>query len=121
MDRFVLGVSSIGRELHLYVCDARGTSRRSVSVWKSLDGVSFDAPKGEMFFTKLLGSLRTHPDISDVFRISSVSSPEESLILFYKKKEKDGASRVFSARSRDGLEWSQVTEADTIRELGTEG
>lgn len=119
MDRFVLGISSIGKELHLYVCDARGTSRRSVSVWKSADGVSFDAPKGEMFFTKLLGSLRTHPDISDVFRISSVSFPEETLILFYKKKEKDGTSRVFSARSRDGLEWSRVTEADSIRELGT--
>lgn len=118
MGRLVLGVMGVGREVLLFVRDAEGSPRRPISVLRSADGIDFTASEEELIFSKLLGSLRVHPDISEVFRVSLLSVSEDAFFLSYKKQEKDGSYRAFSGISYDGIEWSRVVRIDDVRELG---
>lgn len=118
MGRFVLGVSSIGEEICLYVRDAEGKPGRPISVLRSADGISFTPSEDEMVFAKLLGSLRTHPDIVEVFRVSSFTNSRNTFFLSYKMRAKNGAHRSLSGISYDGIEWSAVSGVDDSHELG---
>lgn len=118
LDRSVLGVSSVGKNVYLYVRDSQGKSNRPISVLSSLDGVSFNPTRREMIFTKLLGSLRFRPDISDVFCISEISSAGDSFFLSCKRKKSDGTFRSVSGFSSDGIEWSNISDIEGLLETG---
>lgn len=118
MDRLVLGVAAVGKETLLFVRDSEGKANRTIRVLKSDDGVVFHSSEQALLFSKLLGSLRTHPDITEVFRVSSTSLSGDSFFLSYKKKEKDAADRIFVGASFDGIEWNRISEIKGMRELG---
>lgn len=118
LDRSVLGVSSVGKNVYLYVRDSQGKSNRPISVLSSLDGISFEPIQKEFIFTRLLGSLRLRPDISDVFCISEISSAEDSFFLSCKRKTSDGTFRSASGFSSDGIEWNDISDIEGLRETG---
>ena len=117
-DRLVLGVSSVGTDVYLYARDAEGKSNRPISILRSADGIAFNPIQKELVFTKLLGSFRSHPDVSDVFLVSPLSSTGDSLFLSYKKRGRDGSLQTMSGTSLDGVEWSDVSEMEDFRETG---
>lgn len=118
MDRFVLGVSLVGREVYLYVRDTEGKSSRPISILRSADGVSFSPSEDELVFAKLLGSFRTHPDITETFRISPLTSSRDTFFLSYKMRAKNGVHRSLLGISYDGIEWSAMPGVEDSHELG---
>ncbi len=118
LDRLVLGVSLVGQTVYLYVRDVEGKANRPISVLSSSNGVSFDSTRKELFFTKLLGSLRMHPDISDVFRVSPLSASGDLFFISCKKRERGGGVQILSGISCDGVEWNSLSVMDGFRETG---
>lgn len=118
LERLVLGSAAVGDEIFLFVRDVEGKANRPIAILRGADGARFSSSGEEMIFSKLLGSLRIHPDISETFRVSSLSVSGDSFFLCYKKKQSDGSFKIFSGISYDGVEWSRISEIRDVRELG---
>ncbi len=115
-NRMALGVASCGDESLLFFRTVEGRANRPISILRSENGISFQSKGEKLFFSRFLGSLKMHPDITDVFRVSSLGN---QLVILYKKIASDDSVHLMTATSSDGIGWSDISEVTGVHELGS--